>query len=206
MAKKINLTPSGKKGMRYFWWVAGINVAVIVVIVVTMLSLLSNWLSTYTHHDERVEVPTLTGLDADEAQSCLEQYGLRCMIIDSVYTDARPGAIIEQLPVGGLPVKKGRIVYLTMNARTVRMVEMPDVCEWSSRQAASRLREKGFVVDSMKYVAHEFDDLVLNVTHAGVAMTPGNQYPIHTHVTLRVGSTSVEVVAENDSTEDAWME
>lgn len=206
MEKKQDKKPHRKIGLRYFWRVFGINTAIITVIVIAILSCLTTWLDGYTHHDERVEVPDLTGFDADEAQRFLERMGLNSMVIDSVYTDARPGVIIEQLPVGGLPVKKGRLVYLTMNARQVRMVEMPDVREFSSRQAASKLREKGFVIDSTRYVAHEFDDLVLDVTCHGVPVVPGKQYPIRSHVTMHVSSTTVRVAAENDSTETLWME
>lgn len=164
------------------------------------------WLDSYTRHSERIEVPSLVGIPAPEAARYLEQAGLKSMVVDSVYADARPGAVIEQMPAAGLPVKKGRIVYLTINALGVRMVKMLEVREGGSRQALSTLRSLGFKVDSVKQVASEMDDLVLSVSTDGVEMEPGREYPVGTRVVVRVGSTHVEIEPENDETEEAWME
>lgn len=195
-----------KKGpWGHFFKILGLNVGLIVVVVLALVWGLSAWLDAYTRHDERIEVPDLTGVGADEAAAYLEQMGLEATVIDSVYTDARPGSIIEQLPVAGLPVKKGRMIYLTINAKTQRMVKMADVREWSSRQAQTRLRELGFVIDSVKEVASEFDDLVLSVTANGAEVRPGKEYPYHTRLVMRVGSSHIRIEANNDSIEDEWF-
>lgn len=186
--------------------IIGINLVLMAVAVFGLLWGLSSWLGSYTHHDERIEVPDLSGVEADEAIRFLEHMGLKALVIDSVYTDARPGAVIEQLPVAGLPVKNGRIIYLTINAKSQRMVRMVDVREWSSRQAQTRLRELGFVIDSIRQVASEFDDLVLEVRAGGRNVVPGKEYPYRTRLALCVGSTHVELVAENDSIENEWFE
>jgi len=192
--------------MRKFFKYLGINVAIMVAIALVIIFSLTTWLKSYTHHNESVKVPEVIGLSDEEAFAYLENAGLRPMIIDSLYADAKPGAVIEQLPEGGLPVKLGRIVYLTVNAKSVRMIKMVDVEDFSSRQAKSLLREAGFVVDSIKYEPHEFDDLVLRARVGGETAVAGREYPIHTHVTLIVGSTQVAITPENDETEDAWFE
>lgn len=190
-----------------FWKVLLLNLVLMGVVVIVLLWCLSGYLASYTHHDERVEVPDLSGIIGEEAESYLETLGLSGMVIDSVYSDARPGTVIEQNPVAGLPVKKGRVVYLTINAKSVRMVKLADVREWSSRQAQSKLSELGFVIDSIRQVPCEFDDLVLGVNASGGnELIPGREYPYRTHVVVRVGSTHVAMVAENDSTESAWLE
>lgn len=190
-----------------FWKVLLINLALMGIVSVLLLWSLSGYLSSYTHHDERIEVPELTGVLGEEAEYYLESIGLKSLVLDSVYTDARPGTVVEQTPVAGLPVKKGRIVYLTLNAKSVRMVKLVDVREWSSRQAQSKLSELGFVIDSVRQVACEFDDLVLGVNASGGnELVPGREYPYRTHVVVRVGSTHIALVAENDSTESAWLE
>lgn len=190
---------------RRFFKIAGINLGIMVVVIVLILWILSLWLGAYTRHEERIDVPDLSGVEAEEAAYYLDRLGLKSMVIDSVYTDGRRGAVIEQMPVAGLPVKKGRIVYLTINAKSQRMVKMIDVREWSSRQAQSRLREVGFVIDSVKQVASEFDDLVLSVSANGAEVIPGKEYPFHTRVVVRVGSSHIQLVAENDSTESEWF-
>lgn len=197
----------GRKGSwGYFGKMVGINILIIIAITLLLLTGLSMWLDSYTRHSERVEVPSLVGIPADDAARYLEQAGLKSMVIDSVYADARPGSVIEQMPAAGLPVKKGRIVYLTINALGVRMVKMLEVREGGSRQALSTLRSLGFKVDSVKQVASDMDDLVLSVSADGVEMEPGREYPVGTRVVVRVGSSHVEIEPENDETEEAWLE
>jgi len=197
---------SRKGSWRYLGQMVGINAFIIIALVVLLITCLSLWLDSYTRHSERVEVPTLQGVPASDAQRYLEQVGLKCMIVDSVYANGRPGSVIEQMPAAGLPVKKGRIVYLTINAIGVRMVKMLEVREGGSRQALSTLRSLGFVVDSVRQVASEMDDLVLSVTSDGTEMEPGREYPVGTRVVVRVGSSHIQIEPENEETEEAWME
>lgn len=190
----------------FFGKIVGINIFIIVVLVVLLLTCVTWWLDSYTRHSERVEVPSLQGIPVDEAQRYLEDKGLRALVIDSVYAKARPGSVIEQMPASGLPVKKGRIVYLTINAYGIRMIKMPNVLEGGSRQALTTLRTLGFVVDSVRQVADDHDDLVLSVTHQGVEVEPGREYPDGTHVVVCVGSTHIVLKPENEEQEDAWNE
>ncbi|MBR5715916.1 MAG: PASTA domain-containing protein [Bacteroidales bacterium] len=190
----------------YFGKMVGLSILGIIVITVAVLTCLSLWMSSYTHHNERVEVPRLVGIPAPEAQRILDNAGLKSMIIDSVYADMKPGAIVEQLPTAGLPVKKGRIVYLTINAIGVRMVKMQEVREGGSRQALSTLRSLGFKVDSIKQVPSEMHDLVLSVTTNDVEMVPGAEYPFGTHVVVSVGNSKLEIEPENEETEEQWLE
>lgn len=197
----------GASKKKTFWQPILLNLGLMGVVVLCLLWGLSSWLGSYTRHDERIEVPDLNGIIAEDAQYYVEELGLKALVVDSVYTDGRPGAVVEQSPVAGLPVKKGRIIYLTINAKTVRMIRMVDVMEWSSREAQSRLRREGFVIDSVRQVACEFDDLVLGVNQSGGGeMVAGREYPYHTHIVVRVGSTHVALEAENEETENAWME
>lgn len=203
MAKDNN---SRKSSWSYFGKMVGINILIVIALTLLFLTGLSMWLDSYTRHSERVDVPSLIGIPADDAARYLEQAGLKSMVIDSVYADARPGSVVEQMPTAGLPVKKGRIVYLTINSIGVRKVKMLEVREGGSRQALSTLRSLGFVVDSVKQVASEMDDLVLSVSADGVEMEPGVEYPVGTRVVVRVGSTHVQIEPENDETEEAWLE
>lgn len=197
----------GTKKRMSFWKILLINLSLMAVVIAVLLWLLSWFLASYTHHDESVKVPDLVGIPSDEAIEYLESIGLEGMAVDSVYSDARPGAVVEQTPVATLPVKNGRVVYLTVNAKTQRMVKLANVIEWSSRQALSKLREQGFIVDSVRQVPHEFDDLVLGVNFPrGGELVAGREYPYRTHVVVRVGSSHAAIVAENEEAEDAWLE
>ncbi|MDD6787323.1 MAG: PASTA domain-containing protein [Bacteroidales bacterium] len=192
--------------MKNFLKIVGINVVIMIALVAVILYGLTYWLNSYTRHNESIKVPEVVGLSDDEAIYYLEKAGLKPMIIDSLYADAVPGSVIEQLPEGGLPVKNGRIVYLTINAKTVRMIKMVEVLDHSTRQARSLLNEAGFVVDSIQLEPYEFDDLVLDVRVGNSKALPGEKYPIRTHVTLVVGSTQVEINPENDESEEVFFE
>lgn len=183
-----------------------VNLVVVVGLAFLLLMATSLWLDIYTRHNERIDVPSLRGVPLSEAKRCLELRGLRPMVLDSVYSAERPGAVVEQVPAAGLPVKKGRIIYLTINAECPRMVKMMEVREGGSRQAISTLRSLGFVIDSVKAVASDMDDLVLGVTANGRDMIPGQEYVEGTHVVVRVGSTKLMIEAENGEEEAAWME
>ena len=194
--------------MKNFFKVVGINVAIMIALVAIILTCLTYWLNSYTHHDESVTMPNVVGLSDDEAIYYLERAGLKPMVIDSVYgdADATLGAVIEQLPEGGMPVKNGRIVYLTINAKTVQMIKMIDVVNYSTRQARSELNQAKFIVEKIEYKPYEFDDLVLEVKKGDKVVLPGEMLPIRTRLTLVVGSTQVEITPENDESEDVFFE
>ena len=170
---------------------------------------LPDWLNEKTGHDQRVVIPSVVGQTAEAAITSLESAGLRPMVIDTIFSDGcQPGQVIEQLPEGNLPVKPGRIVYLTINAYDVQRVLFPDVTQWSSRQAQSHLRELRFVADSILYEPYEFDDLVLRVTDMSGRreMKVGQLYPIRTRVILHVGSKVVETEGKTEETESSFYE
>lgn len=195
-----------KKSWSYFLKMVGLNLFIVVALGTLAILGLSMWLDSYTRHNERIEVPSLAGVPVGDALQFLENKGLKGMVIDSVYADVRPGSVVEQMPAAGLPVKEGRIVYLTINAIGVRMVKMKDVREGGSRQALSDLHTLGFIVDSIRQVPSENDDLVLSVTTHGEEMEPGQMYPVGTHVVVHVGRSNMEITPENEETEEAWME
>lgn len=189
---------------RYFWKWTGLSIALMVIIVIALVSSINTWMASYTRHDEYVNVPDLTNITDQDAVQYLEHIGLKGMVVDSVYADAIPGSVVDQLPIAGLPVRYGRIVYLTVQARSVRMVTLTeDMHEWSSRQAKSRLEELGFIVDSLRYVPYQFDDLVtgIYITRVERPLEAGKKYPIKTHVIMTVGTTNVieEVTEEGEA-------
>lgn len=189
-----NTEKRDKVRKRYFWKWTGLSIALMTIIVIVLVSSINTWMASYTRHDEYVNIPDLTNIKDQDAIEYLEHIGLKGMVVDSIYADAQPGSVVDQLPIAGLPVRYGRIVYLTVQARSVRMVALTDdMHEWSSRQAKSRLEEIGFIVDSIRYVPYQFDDLVTDIyiTHKEHSLMVGKKYPYHTHVIMTVGTTNV---------------
>lgn len=203
MAKNDNKGKGSSLG--YLGRMVGLNVLIVAAIAVAMLVGVSLWLGSYTRHDERITLPDLSGFNSDDAGAQLDRLGLKWLVVDSVYAGSRPGSVVDQIPVAGLPVKKGRIVYLTINAMCPKMVRLSEVREGASRQAFSTLRSLGFVVDSVRQVASEMHDLVLDITCNGVPMTAGKEYPEGTHVVLHVGNANMVLEPENDENEEDFF-
>lgn len=190
----------------YLGKMVGLNVVIIGALTALIILCLSMWLDNYTHHNESVRVPDLHGVDEPTAATALETLGLQCLVVDSVYANARPGSIVEQMPAAGLPVKAGRIVYLTINSYGRRMIKMKEVRNGPSRDALATLHNLGFVVDSIRRVPHPFDDEVLHVMAGNVELEPGSEYPEGTHVVLHVGKATMELDPENEEPEMLWTE
>lgn len=167
----------------------GKNVVLAVIVFVVILVLLIFWLNRYTQHGVEVEVADVRGMVEEEAMPILSAQGLHLEVIDSTYSDKVPlGTIVEQNPKPMSHAKPGRLVYVTINARTKRMVTMPNLQDMSYRQAMTTLRGLGLKVDStFDYKPSQYRDLVLDVKSGGVSVQPGKKLPVGTRVRLVVG-------------------
>lgn len=103
-------------------------------------------LSAYTRHNQiPVEVPNVEELRIDKAIRLLEDHGLSYAVTDTVYREGiELMSIVSQNPESGMKVKKGRRIYLVINAEDLPMVEMPDLAGKTSFQLAVKiLKSKG---------------------------------------------------------------
>lgn len=118
----------------------------------------------------------------------LSKQSLKASVVDSIYVKGKTlGSIVEQTPKAGDKIKAGRTIYLIVNSSTVRKVTVPDVREYSLRQAESMLRSVGIKVDSIVYVTSEFKDLVQYVKQKNMPLEVGARIPEGSAVTLFVG-------------------
>lgn len=162
-----------------------------VLLIVGVLCLLSaitlQALKGYTLHNQAIVVPDVKGLQFEEASTFFENNDLRYTVIDSVYTkDVPPGAIYEMVPGAGSRVKEGRIIFVTLNARTVQTASVPDVADLSFRQAYALLQSKGFTSIDILYVAGRYRDLALSVELRGKPLKPGERVPVAAQLVLKV--------------------
>jgi len=107
----------------------------------------------YTLHGEHVEVPDFKQLYPKSLDEFVEDHDLKYEIVDSVFNRTLPkGTIIDQDPAPGATVKKGRTIYLTLNASLNQKVSMPNLVNLSLRQAASKLETYGLKVGNLRYI------------------------------------------------------
>lgn len=151
------------------------------------------WLESYTRHNEAVIVPDVKGLTVDKAEPFLLDKGIRYTIIDSVFSkDVSPGAIVEIVPSPGSKVKQGRMVFVTINAKTSQMGVIPEVEDLSLRQANALLQSIGFSSVEIKYVPGDFKDLAKAVEYNGRVLQKGQHVPLNAHLILIVSNDNME--------------
>jgi beta-lactam-binding protein with PASTA domain len=156
------------------------------------LYIVLNYLDSYTNHNQAVNVPDVRGLQMEDAAPFFERNKLRYALVDSVFSkDAVPGAIVELLPEANSKVKKNRIVYVTVNAKTEETAPLPDVAKLSFRQAQALLKTCGFVDVEHKYVAGEYRDLVAGIEYEGRMVNSGTRAPLTAKIILVVSDGNV---------------
>ncbi len=184
------------KNNKYFWK----NVIAIIVLASVLIFLVLKGIDIYTQHGESVLVPSVKGMTEDEARIMLRNRELDCAVVDSSYEEGKPsGCILEQNPAGGDHVKRGRIIYLTINSLNIPMQTIPDVADNSSvRQATAKLISAGFKLTLDEPVIGE-RDWVYGVKFNGRQLMIGEKVPAGATLTLMVGN-GTRPPAEEDST------
>ena len=96
------------------WWKkTGLIILGIIVIVVLFNNLIMPW---YVKHDTLVQVPSVIGLNYDEALKKLDDAGLEGIQGDIRYDATKPiGTVIDQNPPADRTVKDGRRIYLVVS-------------------------------------------------------------------------------------------
>ncbi len=166
------------------------NLTLIAVVLISLLVLSYIALAVGTRHGMRRTVPDFTGLGLKDAQYYAEQRGLKLIINDSLYVPAYPGGmVLEQLPKGGVDVKEGRKIYITINSFAQKKLPMPYVAGRSLRQAKNMLESAGFGIEKLEYVEDIATNYVLAQYLNGVEITEQSNIKIEkgTGVVLRVG-------------------
>ncbi|MEA5128624.1 MAG: PASTA domain-containing protein [Proteiniphilum sp.] len=149
-------------------------------------------LNVYTRHGQNVAVPALENLQVKEANTILRAKGLHAEIVDSIYQrDAVPGAIIDQRPKAGNKVKEGRAIYLTIYARNPQMVAVPELTDYSTRQASALLNSIGFTQLYIQEVPAEYSGLVVAVEYRGKRLMPEEKIPAGSPLTLVITSNTL---------------
>ncbi|MBQ6389685.1 MAG: Stk1 family PASTA domain-containing Ser/Thr kinase [Mogibacterium sp.] len=97
-------------------------------------------------------VPNVVGLDKEDAQKRLEEYGY---IVGNIIVDTQPedeGTVLEQKPVAGSPLDKESKVELTISdGKGVEKGTVPSVTGLSLKEAKSAISRAGFAVGRVDY-------------------------------------------------------
>ena len=122
-----------------------------VVVVFVLSSYLS--FSTFVRRGE-ITVPDLTQLDFEQAESLLATLGLGMRAreeLDRFDAQVRPGAVIDQSPRAGSPVKRGAVIEVTRSLGR-QLIAVPDLSGQTLQTAEVNLRAAGLNVGRLARV------------------------------------------------------
>lgn len=146
-------------------------------------------LKVYTKHGESVVVPSVMGMQVEEAATILQKSDLNYEVVDSIFlTGGTPGGITDQIPEEGSFVKKNRTIYLTMQAKSIEQVAIPPLKDFSQRQAIATLSSLGFNNVKTIEVPSIYKGLVIDVSYKGKSLEPYAKVPKGDIIELTVGA------------------
>jgi len=151
------------------------------------------WLDSYTRHDQSITVPSLKGLQVEEVSAIVNSAKLKYEVVDSIYEKKGvPGSVLEQIPKENSQVKEGRTIYLIVQAKAEQLVKMPDLEDFSQRQAEALLNALGFTKIHIQEVPSEYRGIVISVEYKGIPVTAGQKIPKGSVLSIKVGAGGIE--------------
>ena len=164
-----------------------ILICVVLVAIILLASLLMN---IVTRHGTHRTVPDFMGVKIAEAEQMAKQSKLQIIINDSLFVPAYEGGIVlDQLPKGGVEVKAGRKIYVTINSFRQKMVAVPYVAGRSLRQAKNMLEVAGLEIEKLIYEEDIATNYVLGeyVGHEQITEESKTEIEMGSGVILKVG-------------------
>jgi eukaryotic-like serine/threonine-protein kinase len=126
-----------------------------------------------------VKVPSLAGLQKEEARQALYKTGLRLREIERRYdTDAQRDVVISQQPAPKTSVKKGRYVAVVIS-KGPEVDTIPATRNLSERSARRLLWEKGFAdVESRREYSAKYEKEAVIRTHPEGGVVVSREAPV----------------------------
>ncbi len=177
------------------------NILLMASIFLILVAIILVILGIYTRHDESITVPLVKGLQVEDAKGILKSSNLHYEVVDSIFKiGGVPGAIIEQTPKEQSKVKEGRTVFLTIQAKSVQMVAIPELKDYSRRQAEAQLNSLGFDKIIIDEVPSAYAGIVISVGYKGQVLSPNQKVPKGATLRMTVGAGGES--DENNNTEE----
>ncbi len=164
-----------------------------VLICITLLAIIlasSLLMNIITRHGTHRTVPDFMGVKIADAEQMAKKSKLQIIINDSLFVPAYEGGIVlDQLPKGGVEVKAGRKIYVTINSFRQKMVAVPYVAGRSLRQAKNMLEVAGLEIERLIYEEDIATNYVLGeyIGHEQVKESSKVEIEMGSGVILKVG-------------------
>ena len=141
-----------------------------------------------TDHGNTLEVPDFSGMTAEQAAREARFAEIRTEVTDSIYVRGVPrGSVVKQNPKAGSPVKKGRRILLTINAKQAKQTPMPRLTGYSLRSAKAEIESRGLELGRLLYVSDMATNNVLRQLYRNSEIAPGTLVPAGARIDLVLG-------------------
>lgn len=166
-----------------------VNLLAALALIAILIFVFLQSLDFFTNHGKVLKVPSVKGLNFEQASQLLEDQGFAVSIQDSVYVDtARQLTVIRQFPDPETSVKIHRTVYLTITRAVPPIIEMPNLLNMSYRSADDYLKSVGLKLGDTSYRPDFAKNAVIEQLVNGKEIKPGTEIPMGTVVSLVFGS------------------
>ena len=85
-------------------------------------------------------------------------------------------------------VKRGRKIYLTLNASDFEMIQIPKITGITVRQARKTIESLGFIFGEIEYVDDIARDEVISISHAGNELNEGDYLKRTSVIDFKLGN------------------
>jgi len=145
-------------------------------------------LKVFTNHGESVTVPTVLGMQTEDAIALIEENGFEYEIVDTVFDDKYDkGAVVQQNPEPESLVKDGRRIYLIVNSQQDELISMPQLVGFSIKQVNSMMEAYGLNVGNLRYVPDIAVNVVIRQMYEGDEIAPGTKIKKGSAIDLVLG-------------------
>ena len=148
----------------------------IIIVSIFLFLILVLFLRLNTRHGDFILVPDLVGKNILEFESQLNELDLQYIISDSgnYNPEFKINSVLDQLPKSNSKVKRGRKIYLTLNASDFEMIEIPKITRITVRQAKKTIESLGFIFGEIEYVDDIARDEVISISSEGNELKEGD--------------------------------
>lgn len=171
-----------------------------IISVIIFLWVISQYLNTYTKHNQYIQTPNVLKLPLHKAIEIIQSKKLKYKIIDSIYQpEEKPGVVIAQNPAPNTNVKENRSIYITITSFQPPLVQMPKLVDLSERQAIMLIESYGLKLGKIIYEPSYCNGCVIKQLYQNSEIPSGKYIRKGSRISIVVGQKGNNFTTSSDT-------